>query len=135
MFGVINLLRRQLYVFLHVWGTLFFQVREYEEREKHFRQADEGINGIGRGWRETGRGEKESFPCLFSPTESLVGSLFSAHSWRSLGSSLTRKQDIRRHKVVCGGGEGVVIYETRRRECFIKYPNTLHVDIVTNARL
>ena len=34
MLGVMNMLRRQLYVFLHVWGTLSFQVREYEKREE-----------------------------------------------------------------------------------------------------
>ena len=50
MSGVINLLRRQLCVFLHVWDTLSFQVREYEEREEHFDlQADEDRKGIGRG--------------------------------------------------------------------------------------
>ena len=79
MLGVINQLRRQLCVFLHVWGTLFFQVREYEEREKHFRQEDEDIKGIGRGWRETGRGErgKRKFsPASFLPLNPLLARSF-----------------------------------------------------------
>ena len=53
MLGVMNMLRRQLYVFLHVWGTLSFQVREYEEREEHFGQADKDRKGMVRGGKES----------------------------------------------------------------------------------
>ena len=65
MLGVINLLRRQLGVFLHVWGILSFQVKDYEEREEHFGQADEDIKGMVRGG-------KESLPLPLSPLNPLL---------------------------------------------------------------
>ena len=81
MLGVINLLRRQLCVFLHVWGTLSFQVREYEEREQHFDlQADDDRKGIGRGLKGNGvsgeRGERKYPPPSFLPLNPLLACSF-----------------------------------------------------------